>query len=222
MRIAREAWPFVGGALAVFALCAALAQLAHLSSLALGLAFAGVLLAAGMLFFFRDPEREVTADAGAVLSGADGLVRSVEEMEEPAYLEGKATRISVFLSIFDVHVNRTPLSGRVRKVEYTPGKHLFAYLDAASEYNEHTTILIEGAGVSCLVRQIVGPVARRVVCWLKQGHSIAAGQRLGIMKFGSRLDVYVPSSRVKVEVRKGDRVVAGRTVIATLKREQDP
>jgi phosphatidylserine decarboxylase len=112
-------------------------------------------------------------------------------------------------------VNRTPIAGRIEFVNYTPGKHLFAFLDAASEYNEHSTVFIAGERTRCLVRQIVGPVARRVVCRKKAGDRVAAGDRFGIMKFGSRLDVYLPATEVTVRVHKGDRVVAGRTVIAT-------
>jgi phosphatidylserine decarboxylase len=215
--IAKEGWPFILGAACV-PLAGVACQAAGLASAAWVLYALGAFLVAGMLFFFRDPERLVTAGPDEVLSGADGVVRSVEEFDEGTYLKARCVRISVFLSIFDVHVNRCPLAGRVRTVRYDPGKHLFAFLDAASEYNEHSSILIEGGATNCLVRQIVGPVARRVVCRLQPGDEVAAGGRLGIMKFGSRMDVYLPKENVEVKVRKGQRVVAGKTVLATLRK----
>lgn len=170
-----------------------------------------------ILFFFRDPEREIAGGIDQFVSGADGVVRAVEELDESNFLNTRTVRISVFLSVFNVHINRTPMAGEVKDLRHTPGKRLFAFLDAASEYNEHNSILVEGEKTRCLVRQIVGPVAPRVVCWKRPGERVERGQRIGIMKFGSRLDVSFPCEDVEIKVKKGDRVVAGKTVIATLK-----
>jgi phosphatidylserine decarboxylase len=220
LRFAKEGWPFVLGSMGLFALLGAGTAAVGAVSAAWGCLLAGLLVTLGMLFFFRDPERAILAGPHEVLSGADGVVRSVEQLQETGYLGVPAVRISVFLSVFDVHVNRMPIAGRVESVAYAPGKHLFAFLDDASEYNEHSSVLVAGERIRCLVRQIVGPVARRVVCRKKPGDQLAAGERFGIMKFGSRLDVYLPAAEVTVLVKKGDRVVAGQTVIATLKVER--
>ena len=172
-----------------------------------------------MLYFFRDPERVPAGGADELVSAADGVVRSVEHLDEPRFLKCPAVRISVFLSPFNVHVNRVPLAGVVAAAGYTPGRHLFTLDARSSEYNEHSSILIEGERTRCLARQIVGPVVRRVVYWLEPGQRVAKGQRLGMMKFGSRMDVYFPANEVEATVRRGDQVRAGLTVIARLKRE---
>lgn len=218
--IAKEAWPFVVGSVAGLGGLGLLSQASDFPSLAHVLYGTCAAVTVLMLFFFRDPARRITAGPGEVVSGADGVVRAVEEMPEESFLQTQAIRISVFLSIFDVHVNRSPVAGKLVNLAYEPGKHLFAFLDAASEYNEHSTLSIEGDGLRCLVRQIVGPVARRVVCWRAPGDVLEKGERIGIMKFGSRLDVYLPKEAVTVKVKKGDRVVAGRTVLATVNQEQ--
>jgi phosphatidylserine decarboxylase len=217
--IAKEGWPFAFGILFVFALAGFALSWAGWRGPDRILLWVGGALALFVLFFFRDPERKSDADSRCLLSGADGFVRSVERIREDRFLKTDTVRISVFLSIFDVHVNRAPVSGRVLEVQHTPGRKLFAFLDAASEYNEHNSILIDAGNTRCLVRQIVGPVARRVVSWLKPGDAVARGQRLGIMKFGSRLDVYLPVGDVEVRVKKGDRVAAGRTPLAMLTKE---
>jgi phosphatidylserine decarboxylase len=177
----------------------------------------GLTLAGFMVYFFRDPERAVVADPNIVVAGADGWVRRVEEIDEPKYLQSRTIRISTFLTPFDVHVNRSPIAGAVKALAYTPGKHILTIQQAASEYNEHSSIYIEGQGTRCLVKQIVGPIVRRVVYWLEEGQELAKGDRIGIMKFGSRMDVYLPVTDVEVLVKKGDRVFAGKTVLARLK-----
>lgn len=183
----------------------------------------GVLLfllgTACLLFFFRDPERTPPPDTAAILSGADGRVTSVTRLVENRYLNVECVRISVFLSIFDVHVNRSPLSGYAKFIGYFPGKKIFAFREQASELNQHNKILIEGPQTRCLVAQIAGPVARRVVYWLNQETPIPvkAGDRIGMMKFGSRLDIYLPADDVDVLAKCGDRVRAGETVIARIK-----
>lgn len=170
-----------------------------------------------MLYFFRDPERISPADDQLVVSGADGTVRSVEVLEDEKYLGFTAVRISVYLSPFNVHVNRLPLAGKVEKLAYIPGKHLLTASNASSEFNEHSSILITGEQIPCLIHQIVGPLVRRVVYWLSEGQELNKGDRLGIMKFGSRLDVYLPADKVAVVVSPGDNVEAGLTPIAKIK-----
>lgn len=177
------------------------------------------LAAACLLFFFRDPERTPPLDSTAILSGADGRVMSITRLRENTYLQAECVRISVFLSIFDVHVNRSPLSGQAKFIGYFSGKKLFAFREKSSELNQHNKILIEGSYTRCLVAQIAGPIAGRVVYWLNQDAStpVKAGERIGMMKFGSRLDIYLPKSDVDVLASRGDRVRAGETVIARIK-----
>ena len=219
MRIAREGTVFILAPLGVFGAAAAGAWALALPGAAAGLAGTGILLSAFSVFFFRDPERIPPSDPDAVLSGADGVVRQVEEMPELRHLRTRTVRISVFLSAFNVHINRAPIGGVVCHLSYHPGRKMLAYLNAASEQNEHSEILIEGGRTRCLVKQIVGPVARRVVYTLVPGQKIGPGERIGLMKFGSRLDVYLPADEVRVVVKRGDRVVAGETMVARVTGE---
>jgi phosphatidylserine decarboxylase len=171
-----------------------------------------------MLYFFRDPERMPVCGPDEFVSAADGVVRSVELIEETRFLKAPTIRISVFLSPFNVHVNRIPMSGTVKEAGYSPGRHLFTMDSRSSEFNEHSSILIEGEKTRCLARQIVGPVVRRVVYWLEPGQRVEKGARLGMMKFGSRMDVYFPAAEVEAAVKRDDPVLAGLTVIARLKK----
>ncbi len=170
-------------------------------------------------YFFRDPDRTAPEDPAVIVSGADGVVRAVEPIEEGKHLNVPTIRISVFLNPFDVHVNRAPIGGTVKGLGYTPGKHLLTMSNASSEYNEHSSIVIENESTRCLVKQIVGPVVRRVVYWLTLDQVLGKGDRIGMMKFGSRMDIYLPAADVDVTVKKGDRVRAGETPIATLKQK---
>jgi len=212
MKIRREAVPCIGIVAAVGA-CAGI--LLHGLMVGASLFLLGT---ACLLFFFRDPERTPPPDTTAILSGADGRVTSVTRLVENSYLNVECLRISVFLSIFDVHVNRSPLSGYAKFIGYFPGKKVFAFQEKASELNEHNKILIEGPQTRCLVAQIAGPVARRVVYWLDRETPVPvkAGDRIGMMKFGSRLDIYLPAADVDVLSKRGDRVRAGETVIARI------
>ena len=209
MRIDPAGWPFIGGALFI--------------GLALSLAFgnlAGLLLfvlAGFFLFFFRDPDRAVTQASHAVLSPADGRVMVAGAPTGEKTPPGDWQQITIFLSPMDVHVNRMPMAGRVRKVSYHPGRFLPAYRADAGDLNEHTEVWLEHQGHTIVVRQIVGVLARRIVCRAKEGDTMQAGQRFGVMKFGSRMDVFVPvGSAIKVNV--GDRVVGAVSVIAELPR----
>jgi phosphatidylserine decarboxylase len=218
MRIAKDGWPLIIG---LPALGVALGWgLRGLQWPAAGMvvAWIGVLGGAFMVYFFRDPERFPPDDPACFVAGADGWVRAIEDMREDRYLKTDCVRISIFLTPFDVHVNRSPLAGKVTSLGYTPGRHLLTIQNAASEHNEHSTILIEGEKTRCLVKQIVGPIVRRVVYWLEVGQQLAKGDRIGMMKFGSRLDMLFPKSDVEVRVAKGDKVRAGETVVAVLKK----
>lgn len=187
-----------------------------------------VALTIGILAFFRDPERIIPQTDRAIVSPADGHVCQIVEVEPPAELvsddhagtaalsAGPVTRISIFMSVFDVHVNRSPIGGTVRRLVYMPGKFMSADLDKASEDNERQHILVERSdGVLIGFTQIAGLVARRIVPFVKPGDMIAAGQRVGLIRFGSRVDVYLPSG-TQSKVLLGQKMVAGETVLAEL------
>lgn len=200
-------WPFIGGACAL-----AVVAWAAWSWL---LALPFLLLAVLFLFFFRDPERPISAGADSVLSPADGRVLVSGAAEVAAAPPGAWQQISIFLSPLDVHINRIPASGRVTKVSYTPGRFLPAYHQQAAAANERSEIWIDHAGQPIVARQIVGVLARRVVCRVATGADVRAGDRYGVMKFGSRMDVFLPLS-AELRVRVGETVRGGETVIAVL------
>ncbi len=175
------------------------------------------LLAAGFAFFFRDPDRRAPADAGAgaVLAPADGRILHAGPAEAEIAPEGVWRQVSIFLSPLDVHVNRTPIAGRVVDVAYRPGRFLPAYDRRSCRENERSEIRLDHAGQTVVFRQVVGVLARRVVCRLAPGMDVARGQRFGIMKFGSRMDVFLPESAV-LAVTVGQTVRGGETVVARL------
>lgn len=177
-----------------------------------------IVLSGYLLFFFRDPERTPPNDPSVIVAGADGIVMRITELREDEFLKIDAIRISIFLSLFDVHVNRAPLSGRATLLGYFPGKHFFTFQEKSSDVNQHNSILIDGEKTRCLINQIVGPVCRRVIYWLDHDRAIDVqiGAKIGMMKFGSRLDMYFPKADVSIAVRQGDRVKAGETVVAKL------
>jgi phosphatidylserine decarboxylase len=179
---------------------------------------------AGFLAFFRDPERRPPQDPDALLSPADGVVRDVEEVAPPGYLDSPAVRIGVFMSVFSVHVNRSPAAGTVEWTEHTPGRYLDARDGRASVENEHNLVGVRlPDGGRLLVNQIAGAVARRIVCAVAPGSRLAAGERIGMIKFGSRVELFIPASNTyAVVVRPGDRVTAGLSVLARYRREGDP
>jgi phosphatidylserine decarboxylase len=214
--IVKEVWPFLIGSLVVFGGLALGFRLRKWRRTALVSALLALVAAGYMLYFFRDPERQPPADPAAVVAGADGVVMSVKEMPENQFLKTETVRISIFLSLFDVHVNRAPVAGKITFLQWYPGKRYFTFQEKSSDYNQHNSILIENQRTKCLVNQIVGPVARRVVYWLRLDQEVALGERIGMMKFGSRLDMYLPKADVTVRVQKGDRVRAGVSVVATL------
>ena len=185
-------------------------------------------LVLGILAFFRDPRRVTPLGDNLIISPADGLVTLIKQMDAPRELviddgtgapglsSGPVTRISIFMSVFDVHINRAPIGGTVRRVVYIPGRFLNADLDKASEENERQHILIErGDGTRIGFTQIAGLVARRIVPFVKPGDMLAAGQRVGLIRFGSRVDVYLPAG-TEPKVLIGQKVIAGETVLAEL------
>lgn len=169
-----------------------------------------------MLVFFRDPHRTPPAGDGLIVAGADGVVARIMPVSETRFLNEKCIRISIFLSLVDVHVNRAPIAGRSTFLGYFPGKRLFTFDDKSSEENQHNAIKIVNDRTRCLVYQIVGPIARRVVYWPDHDSTVnvALGEPIGMMKFGSRLDMYFPIGEVEVLAKEGDRVRAGETVVA--------
>jgi len=175
-----------------------------------------LMLSAILIAFFRDPERQPPQEENAVVAGADGVVMAVCEEDEGRYLKTRSVRVSVFLSLWDVHVTRYPVSGTVREVGYLPGKAVPAFKTDSSLVNRRSTIFIENERTACLVKQIVGLVARRAVHWTEAGQQVERGSRMGMMKFGSRLDILMPAADVTVMVQRGERVRAGETVIARL------
>ncbi len=216
MAIRPEIWPYLLLSLVLAAIVVSVCRLLRVSlrrSMIGGLVVA-LVLSAFMINFFRDPTRIPPADADAVVAGADGKIVDIREVEVPEFFDGPMIRISTFLSLFDVHVNRAPLAGRIIHLDYVPGKRYFSFREEASEHNQHSTIVVESPHFRYMVKQIVGPVARRVVYWLEDEQVVEKGERIGMMKFGSRLDMFFPSDRIEIVVEEGDRVRAGETIVA--------
>lgn len=168
---------------------------------------------AALLLFFRDPERRSPAEPGAVLAPADGRVMEVGTVEEPHYIRGPAAKIGIFMSLLDVHVNRSPLPGTVEWTRHIPGRNLPAFRAEASSQNEQNLIGMAHAGGKVLVKQIAGVLARRIVCSVQPGQALEAGQRLGMIKFGSRVELFLPLDATPT-VRVGDQVRGGLSVVA--------
>jgi len=167
-------------------------------------------------FFFRNPPRTVPAEEGVLISPADGTILDVSEITEDRFIKDKAIKVSIFLSVFNVHLNRCPISGEIKYRSYRPGKFLPAYKGHASEINEKNYVGIENGGLKVLVTQITGFIARRIVCWVNMGDRVERGDLFGLIKFGSCTEIIVPIN-VEVLVKKGDKVVGGETVIGRIK-----
>jgi phosphatidylserine decarboxylase len=213
--IRREGLPFI-------AIFAAIALALFLVWSPLG--WIGIGLTIWCALFFRDPRRVTPIRDGLVVSGADGVVCDVKAATPPPELGLGAAplpRVAVFMNVFDVHVNRTPVAGRVVRIAYTAGKFLNADLDKASEDNERNGFVIEGLHGRIGVVQIAGLVARRIVCFVREDQTLAAGERIGLIRFGSRVDHYLPAGTVPL-VGVGQRAVAGETVIADLAGSERP
>ena len=180
------------------------------------LALPGLLVTLFICYFFRDPDRVTPVLEGGVVSPADGKVISVEQLENTHFAEGPCRKISIFMSVFNVHVNRIPFDGRIAKIDYYPGKFFSANLDKASRFNEHNAVYLDaGNGRTLCFVQIAGLVARRIICRIQEGDEVVRGQRFGLICFGSRLDVYLPVD-AQITVTVGDRVSAGTSLIGKL------
>ncbi len=206
--VAAEGWPFILPLAAVTALLFAFGWK--------NTAWVGLALTLFVLFFFRDPERPVPQGKGVVVSPADGKVIVVKDIFEPDYLKQEVKQISIFLSVFNVHVNRSPIAGTVETVKYNPGKFLVASVDKASLDNEQTGMVITDGKNKVLVKQIAGLIARRIVCYAKPGDTLRMGERYGLIRFGSRVDIFLPKD-ADIKVKVGDRVKGCRDVIGVLK-----
>ena len=205
--IHREGWPFVAGFAAVTVV---------LGFFSTNLFWIGAILTAWCAYFFRDPERVTPVDDALVVSPADGIVSAVGPAVPPRELglgPTEMTRISVFMNVFSCHVNRSPVRGRIVAVEHRPGKFLNAELDKASAENERNGLVIDSPHGRIAAVQIAGLVARRILCWTDAGSDISTGDRFGLIRFGSRVDVYLPAGAV-AKVAVGQTAVAGETVIA--------
>lgn len=179
------------------------------------LAFVLTLLALWVAYFFRDPERTGPRGEQVVIAPADGKVVLIQDVDEPTFMGGRARRISIFMNVFNVHVNRYPVTGTVRYVKYNPGKFLNAAVEKSSLENEQMSVGIETGRTRILVRQIAGLIARRIVTYSREGEQVEQAQRMGLIRFGSRVDVFLPLDAV-VRAKIGDMTVAGTTVIAEL------
>jgi phosphatidylserine decarboxylase len=216
MSFAREGYPFmaIAALLAVGGIALAVSRRSYALWL---LAFVLLLLALWVAYFFRDPERTGPRGEQLLIAPADGLVLPIVEVDEPAFLHGRALRISIFMNVFNVHVNRYPVDGTVRYVHYNPGKFINAAREKASLENEQMSVGLETPHGKVLVRQIAGLIARRIVTYSRVGDEAAQAERFGLIRFGSRVDVFVPVGTV-VRVQAGQKTTAGTTVIAELPR----
>jgi len=203
--LAREGYPLIGGAAAVTLLLVLFGW-----RMPAGI---GLILTAFVVNFFRDPDRSGPTDPRLILSPADGRVIKIAAVRDDRFLKGEATLVSIFMSPLNVHVNRIPVSGRVAEISYNPGKYFRAFADKASLDNEQNAVVLEDEhGRRLCFVQIAGFVARRIVCYLRIGMSVARGQRYGMIMFGSRADLYLPPT-AQVRVKLGDRTYGGTTVI---------
>ena len=214
MNFAREGMPFILIALALAAGGYTAALMRRSWTLWL-LAFVLTILVLWVAYFFRDPERTGERGEKLVISPADGRVIDIREVDEPSYIGGRAIRISVFMNVFNVHVNRYPVSGRVEYVQYNPGKFFNAAAEKASLDNEQMSIGVSTGTHKVLFRQIAGLIARRIVTYSEVGHTATQGDRMGLIRFGSRVDVFVPVGST-VRVQLDQLPVAGTTVLAEL------
>jgi phosphatidylserine decarboxylase len=216
-KIAPEGWPFVAGSTLLAAALAAGALACHgawSGGLAL-LTLAAVVLALFMLYFFRDPERRTPAGDDLFISPADGRIIVVADVVESRYFQEPRRQVSIFMSPLNVHVNRAPCAGSVISTRHNTGRHFAAYREGAALRNENSEMVLETRFGRILVRQVAGFLARRTVCRVGPGAALAAGERFGLIKFSSRVDVYLPAGCVP-QVKVGDPVRAGETVLAVM------
>ena len=206
--VASEGWPFIIPLAIVTALLFAFGWK--------NTAYVSLVLTLFVLFFFRDPERILPKGTDLVVSPADGRVIVIKDIYEPDYLKQDVKQVSIFLSVFNVHVNRAPVGGTVEMVKYNPGKFHVASVDKASLDNEQTGVVIVNGKHKILVKQIAGLIARRIVCYAKPGDVLMPGERYGLIRFGSRVDLFLPRD-TELKVKVGDRVKGVRDIIGVLK-----
>jgi phosphatidylserine decarboxylase len=207
--VARERLPFLVGAVILTAVVASF-QIVWLT-VVMGA------LAVQTFWFFRDPDRIIPPGEGLIVSPADGKIIGVTEAKEERFLKERAIKVSIFLNLFDVHVNRVPCSGRIRGIHYQPGTFLAANKDLASTQNEQNAVLLETpSGVKLVFVQVAGLVARRILCWVKEGDAVERGLRFGMIRFGSRTDLFLPLG-TEIKVRPGQKVKGGSSIIGVLK-----
>jgi len=206
--VASEGWPFILPLAVITALLFIFGWK--------NIGYVSLALTLFVLFFFRDPDRTVPEGKGVVVSPADGKVIVIKDIYEPDYLKQDVKQISIFLSVFNVHVNRVPIGGTVETVRYNPGKFLVASVDKASLDNEQTGMVISDGKNKVLVKQIAGLIARRIVCYAKTGDTLKAGERYGLIRFGSRVDLFLPKN-TDLMVKIGDRIKGARDVIGVIK-----
>lgn len=208
-RVARERLPFLIGAILLTA------AVAFLKIVWLTVVMGA--LALQTFWFFRDPERAIPAGEGLIVSPADGKIIGISEAKEERFLKDRAVKVSIFLNLFDVHVNRIPCSGRIRGIHYQPGTFLAANKDLASTENEQNALLLETAsGAKLVFVQVAGLVARRIICWVKEGEAVERGFRFGMIRFGSRTDLFLPVG-TEIKVQLGQKVKGGSSIIGVLK-----
>lgn len=171
-----------------------------------------------VMFFFRNPNRKIIKDSKNILSPADGTVMEVKEIYEDSFLKSKAIKVSIFLSLFNVHVNKSPIDGVIKYCHYRPGKYLPAFKSHASDINEKNTIGIQNDNITILVSQITGFIARRIVCWVKEQDTLNQGENFGLIKFGSCTEIIVPQN-VKINVKPGQKVKGGISIIGVIDNE---
>lgn len=207
LKIAREGYPFI---VFFFALTIAI------SFIWIWAALFAFIITIFMVYFFRDPERNIPDKKGIFVAPADGKVILIQRVKEDKYLNRETIEVSIFMSPFDVHVNRSPCDGKVRSIVYSPGRFLSAYKHEASLKNENITMVLETEYGDIMIRQVAGFLARRAVCRVNEGEFLKRGDRFGIIKFSSRVDLYLPPNTL-IMVEKGDKVRAGETIIGEVK-----
>jgi len=214
VKFAREGLPFIAIA-AVLALVALIFASRRGGGPSWLLTAVMVVVAVWVAYFFRDPERSGARGDRVVTAPADGKVVLITEVDEPAFIHGRALRVSIFMNVFNVHVNRYPVSGTVKYVQYNPGKFLNAAVEKSSLENEQRSVGIESGPYRILVRQIAGLIARRIVTYSRPGERVEQGERMGLIRFGSRVDIFLPTD-AQVQVKIGELTTAGTTVVAEL------